>query len=199
MKKIISLVVFIVWLLSAAAQETNETLQHTVSWEAALQKAKQEKKLLFVDCYFTGCIPCAQMDKDVFPNPLVSKELAESFVAIKVDVFKEKLGDTINMKYGVSGFPTFLILDGSGRLLSMFSGYQDPSLLMKQLTEAKQKQKSNEFLSGFSANIAMNYPVFYQKFYDRADRNRCGSSQCMDQGTKRMDSRAGCPRYVEDE
>ncbi|RXK57860.1 thioredoxin family protein [Lacibacter luteus] len=169
MKKILSSIVFIAWLLSAAAQE-NEILQHTTSWEAALQKAKQEKKLLFVDCYFTGCIPCAQMDKDVFPNTLVSSELQESFVAIKVDVFKEKLGDTINMKYGVSGFPTFLILDPSGKLLSMFVGFQDPSLLMRQLTEAKQKQKRNEFLSGFSTNIGTSYPVFYQKFYDRADR-----------------------------
>lgn len=170
MKKIFSILLGISLLVQTTAQETNETLQHTVSWEAALQKAKQEKKLLFVDCYFTGCIPCAQMDKEVFPNTLVSKELAESFVAIKVDVFKEKLGDSINMKYGVTGFPTFLILDASGKLLSMFVGYQDPSLLMKQLTEAKQKQRRNEFLSGFSANMGTNYPVFYQKFYDRADR-----------------------------
>lgn len=170
MKKVFSILLSISILVQTTAQEVNETLQHTVSWEAALQKAKQENKMLFVDCYFTGCIPCAQMDKDVFPNTLVSKELAESFVAIKVDVFKEKLGDSINMKYGVSGFPTFLILDPSGKLISMFVGYQDPSLLMKQLTEAKQKQKRNEFLSGFSANMETSYPVFYQKFYDRADR-----------------------------
>lgn len=170
MKRTFSFLLCLSLLLQAVAQETNETLEHTGSWQAALQKAKQENKLLFVDCYFTGCIPCAQMDKEVFPNTIISKELEESFVAIKVDVFKEKLGDTINMKYGVSGFPTFLILDTSGKLLSMFVGYQDPSLLMKQLTEAKQKQKRKEFLSGFSANIGTSYPVFYQKFYDRADR-----------------------------
>ena len=143
MKKIFFILLGLSLLVHTNAQEVNETLQHTMSWEAALQKAKKDKKLLFVDCYFTGCIPCAQMDKEVFPNTLVSKELAESFVAIKVDVFKEKLGDSINIKYGVTGFPTFLILDASGKLLSMFVGYQDPSLLMKQLTEAKQKQKRN--------------------------------------------------------
>jgi thioredoxin-related protein len=170
MKRTFSFILSLLLLLQVTAQEANETLQHTTSWEAALQKAKQDNKLLFVDCYFTGCIPCAQMDKEVFPNTIVSKELEESFVAIKVDVFKEKLGDSINMKYGVSGFPTFLILDASGKLLSMFSGYQDPSLLMKQLTEAKQKQKRNEFLSGFSSGMEISYPVFYQKFYDRADR-----------------------------
>jgi hypothetical protein len=52
----------------------------------------------------------------------------------------------------------------------MFVGFQDPSLLVKQLNEARQKQKRKEFLSGFSATMQATYPFFYQKFYDRADR-----------------------------
>lgn len=157
-------------LINASAQDTTETLQHIPSWESALQKAKQENKMLFVDCYFTGCMPCAEMDKNVFPNAAVRKEMEEAFVGTKIDVFKEKLGDSINMKYGISGYPTFLIIDPSGKLISMFVGYQDPALLIKHLKDAKQKQKRNEFLNGFSTNISTNYPFFYQKFYDRADR-----------------------------
>ncbi|HYC29165.1 MAG TPA: DUF255 domain-containing protein, partial [Chitinophagaceae bacterium] len=141
----------------------------TGSWAATLQKAQKENKLIFVDTYFTGCHPCAQMDKDVFPNEMVSKELQDNFIGIKVDVFKEKLGDTINMKYGISGFPTFLILEKNGKLISMFSGYNDPGRLLLELNDAKQKAVGKQFLSGFAATYT-DYPAFYKRYYDREAR-----------------------------
>src|SRR5829696_7504442 len=170
MKKL-SLNLFLLLGLStvAFAQDEKETLQHTDSWAAALQKAQKENKLIFVDTYFTGCHPCAQMDKEVFPNEAVSKEMSENFIGIKVDVFKEKLGDTINMKYGISGFPTFLILDKSGKLISMFGGYNDPGQLMLELKTAQQKATKKQFLAGFATSYE-DYPQFYKKFYDREDR-----------------------------
>src|SRR5688572_30289096 len=170
MKKTLSLTIGLLIMLLASAQENNEILQHTASWQAALKRAQKENKLVSVDCYFTGCHPCAQMDKEVFPNSLVSQELQKSFVGIKVDVFDEKLGDTINMKYGISGYPTFLILDPSGKLISMFGGYQDPSEFMKQLVDAKQKHQRKEYISGITTSTSQIYPAFYQKYYDRKDR-----------------------------
>ena len=169
MKRITSFAILILLFSSVFAQE-RETLSHTSSWAETLVKAQAENKLIFVDCYFTGCFPCAQMDKEVFPNEVVRDELEKNFVAIKVDVFKEKLGDTINLKYGVSGFPTFLILDKEGRLLTMFVGYQDPARLLSWLRQAKEMASKNEFLRGFSVSNQLNYPDFYLKYYDRKDR-----------------------------
>lgn len=171
MKKITSLVSAILFLAFAllAQEGSKDTLEHTDSWAAVLQRSKIENKLIFVDCYFTGCHPCAQMDKEVFPNSIVSKEFSENFVGIKIDVFKEKLGDTINMKYNVSGYPTFLVLDANGRLLNMFSGYRDPGMLLLELNKAKQMASRKEWLSGFAAN-AIDYPEFYKKYFDREDR-----------------------------
>lgn len=152
--------------LSAIAQEEKETLQHTESWAATLQKAKQENKLIFVDCYFTGCHPCAQMDKEVFPNEQVKNEMEKNFVGIKIDVYKEKLGDTINMKYGITGYPTFLILNQQGQLISMFSGFRDAGLLLRELKDAKKEN----VLPGFTVSNTVNYPDFYKKYFDREDR-----------------------------
>lgn len=157
---------FILNAVLTSAQQS-ETLSHTASWAETLDKAGRENKFIFVDCYFTGCMPCAQMDREVFPNPMVRDELQKNFVAIKVDVFKEKLGDTLNMKYAVSGYPTFLVLDSKGRMLSIFVGYHDPGKLLTMLNEAKDKAGKKEFLSGFAVTHALEYPEFYKKYYAR--------------------------------
>jgi hypothetical protein len=87
-------------------------------------------------------------------------------------VFKEKLGDTINMKYAISGFPTFLIMDASGNLLSRFTGFKDAGLLFDELNTAKQKAKENETLSGFAASFNNDYPAFYKKIYLKDEDKR---------------------------
>ncbi|HEX7846622.1 MAG TPA: DUF255 domain-containing protein [Chitinophagaceae bacterium] len=170
MKKAIIAIASSLALFTVNAQQNEETLQQTTSWSETLQKAKQQGKLIFVDCYFTGCHPCAQMDKEVFPNEQVRKELNESFVAIKVDVFKEKLGDTINMKYGITGFPTFLILNQQGQLVSMFSGYKDAGLLLNELSAAKKKSSKKNVLTGFAIGNKIEYEQFYKDYYSREER-----------------------------
>ena len=158
----------LLFLAGAVSAQQKEALQPAPSWTAVLATAQKESKLIFVDLYFTGCHPCAQMDKEVFPNELVHKELTQNFVAVKIDVFKEKLGDTLNMRYGVSGYPTFLILDPSGKLLSMFAGYKDPGLLLTELTGAKWAAQKKKYLSGFTAEYRDHFPEFYiTRYKDR--------------------------------
>ena len=169
MKKITTICILILTSINILAQ-SSETLSHTASWSETLEKAQKENKLIFVDCYFTGCHPCAQMDREVFPNAIVRDDLEKNFIAIKVDVFKEKLGDTLNLKYGVSGFPTFLVLNKDGRLISMFVGYQDPPALISKLSDAKAKASRNEYMQGFAISNQLAYPDFYLGYYDREDR-----------------------------
>lgn len=40
-------------------------------WEAALEQARNQDKLIFVDAYATWCGPCKRMAADVFPDPQV--------------------------------------------------------------------------------------------------------------------------------
>lgn len=171
MKKIIlSITAIMAIIISSTAQQDADSLHHTTSWQALLQEAEQQNKLIFIDCYFTGCHPCAMMDKEVFPNELVRKELKQNFIGVKIDVFKEPLGDSINLKYGITGFPTFLILNPKGMLITQFSGYKDPGLLLAELKAATRKAPQQQWLTGFNNSMAISYPDFYVKYYDRKDR-----------------------------
>jgi|GEM_PF-1020411 len=136
-----------------------------MSLEQALRKAKSENKLVFVDCYFTGCIPCEKMDQDVFPNAAVKKALDERFVTLKVNVFTEKLGDTLKVQHIMNGFPTFLVINGDGRLVLNTSGYKDPGDLILLLNEASGKAAKGAFLNGYATTYDENmYPAIYTEY-----------------------------------
>lgn len=133
--------------------------------DKALSKAKKENKLVFVDTYFTGCIPCEQMDRDVFPNTVVSKEMEKNFVMLKVNVFIEKLGDTLKVQHILNGFPTFLVLSSKGYLISAISGFKDPGDLITFLNDAKARNTKGLYHKGYSANYnEKDYPTFYPEY-----------------------------------
>jgi len=156
MKRLTIILIALITSLSSFAQ--NELDQ-------ALNKAKKENKLVFIDTYFTGCIPCEQMDKDVFPNTAVSKEMTKNFVMLKVNVFTEKLGDTIKAQHILNGFPTFLVLNSKGNLVASVSGFKDPGDLITFLQDAKSKGDKGLIHAGYSATYnEKNYPGFYLEF-----------------------------------
>lgn len=58
------------------------------TFKQALQKAKKENKLLFIDGYADWCAPCKKMEKTVFQEEEVGTYFDEHIVALKVDVEK---------------------------------------------------------------------------------------------------------------
>lgn len=130
-----------------------------------LAKAKKEKKMVFIDSYFVGCHPCKQMDDEVFPLPAVVKLMNDHFISTKIDFMKEDLGKQLQIKYAVTGFPTFLLLNSEGQLVSRFSGYKEGDKFQDLLKEAISKSKKGEVMKGFSTSLAVDYPAFYPTMF----------------------------------
>ncbi|URM36799.1 thioredoxin family protein [Flavobacterium anhuiense] len=151
--------------LKAQAQSTQE------SWEQAKKQAQTEKKLIFVDLYFTGCMPCAQMDKEVFPDPKVTALLSADFVTFKSDILKEEIGKKLCMKYGVTGFPTFLLMNADGKIIDIAGGFHNVEQFTALLQNAKEAAKKGIFKK-YSPEINENdYPDFYKQAYLNGKRN----------------------------
>ena len=88
--------------------------------DAALLKAKEDNKAIFIDFYTSWCAPCKLMDKDVFPQEIVGNYLNSKFVNLKINAEKE--GKDLAKKYGIRAYPTFVMLDQDGALLHIFAG-----------------------------------------------------------------------------
>lgn len=151
--------------LKAQAQSTQE------SWEQAKKQAQTEKKLIFVDLYFTGCMPCAQMDKEVFPDPKVAAVLNTDFVTFKSDILKEEIGKKLCMKYGVTGFPTFLLMNSDGKIIDIAGGFHDVEQFTALLQNAKEAAKKGIFKKYSPEIQEKEYPDFYRQAYLDGKRN----------------------------
>ena len=66
-----------------------QSLVQWMDYSTALEKAKKEPKLIFVDMYADWCIPCRVMDKNVYMNPTVASILNKKFYPVKLDVDSE--------------------------------------------------------------------------------------------------------------
>ena len=62
-----------------------QALVHWMDYSAALEKAKKNPKLIFVDLYADWCIPCRAMDATVYSGPSVAALLNNRFYAVKLD------------------------------------------------------------------------------------------------------------------
>mgnify|MGYP003575303134 CR=1 FL=1 len=140
-------------------------------WESAKKQAAAEKKLIFVDLYFTGCMPCAQMDKEVFPDPKVAALLNADFVTFKSDILKEEIGKKLCMKYGVTGFPTFLFMNADGKVIDIAGGFQNVEQFTALLQNAKSQAEKAKFKKYSTTINEKDYPDFYVQAYMANKRN----------------------------
>lgn len=86
-----------------------------------LHKAKEEGKMLFIDCYTSWCGPCRMMATQVFPQKNVGDYFNEHFVSFKIDMEKGE-GPELKNKFSVRAYPTFLFLDGDGKEINRIVG-----------------------------------------------------------------------------
>lgn len=91
------------------------------TWNEMLAKSTIENKLIFVDIYAVWCGPCKAMAKNVFTQGAVADKFNASFVNYMLDAEKGE-GIAMAEKYQVSGFPTYLFIDGNGRVVYKIEG-----------------------------------------------------------------------------
>jgi len=81
-----------------------------------LERAKQEKKLVFLDFHAKWCMPCKIVEENVFTSKDATTDLNVNFLSLKVDVDKSK-GADIAAIYEVEALPTLLFLNANGEVL----------------------------------------------------------------------------------
>ena len=115
------------------------------TWEEALEKAKKEDKLIFVDAYTTWCGPCKRMSKQVFTQNEVGEFYNKNFISMKIDMEKTP-GRKFQRKYPVSAFPTLYYIDGDGEVAHVTKGGKSPEQFIQLGQMAmKKNDKSGDY------------------------------------------------------
>ena len=121
-----------VLLISAATSLRAAELTWQTDFAEASKQAAQEHKYILLD--FTGsdwCPWCIKMDKEVFDGSQFSDFAAKNLVLVKVDFprktaqspAEKSQNEELAKKYAIEGFPTYVLLDSSGKEVRRQVGY----------------------------------------------------------------------------
>ncbi len=109
----------------------NDIVFEDSSFSEALKKAKEEGKLLFVDCYTTWCVACRKMN-EVFMQKEVVYYFNTHFISLKMDMEKGE-GPELKEKYGVEAYPTMFVLNTEGLIIGKLVGSCDMITFMEKI------------------------------------------------------------------
>ncbi len=111
------------------------------SWPEALETARDQRKLIFVDAYTTWCGPCKMMNRNTFPDEAVGELFNQSFVNVKLDM-EHGEGLSFATRYQVNAYPTLLFLNHRGEVVHKILGYRAPAELIREARVALRPSSS---------------------------------------------------------
>lgn len=83
---------------------------------AALVQARAEGKPVLADFSAIWCPSCRRLHTEVFGDPAVKAAITAGYVLAGID-YESAEAPAFMARYGVTGFPSLLVLDGDGALL----------------------------------------------------------------------------------
>jgi len=119
-----------------------------VSYKTAIEGNKKNGKPILLEFYADWCLPCHEMEKTVFKDPAVIKELKNNFYFVRLDTEKEQEifceGETMPILdcldlWEIPGIPAFAILDKDGSLKHTATGVFEKKPFLNLLKAMRKK------------------------------------------------------------
>ena len=107
-----------------------------VKWLTSIDQAKQEaqqsRRFVLVHFWSETCIPCRQLERDVFGQAPFANAMHANFVPVKINL---SLLPDVGREYGITSIPTDLILAPDGRVLHRMTSPQDMQQYIASLNQ----------------------------------------------------------------
>jgi len=151
-------------------------------WSEVQKIAKKENKLIFIDLFTVWCGPCKLMTKNVFPLEEVGKFYNANFINFTIDAEK---GDGIRIakQYKVNSFPTYLFVDGDGKLF-----YRSMGAMLAEKFLAEGAIALGEFADGETlAEMTDKYekqktdPAFLLRYIEKRKKAKLDNADLLDE------------------
>lgn len=133
MRVVILSALFLFCTTVSAQEPTGIKFEKGLSWAQLKEKAKEENKYIFLDCFTTWCAPCKVMEQEVFTRKNVGDFFNANFINVKVqfdstkrdnDEVKSWYRDVkdFTSKFAIREYPTYLFFDPDGELVHKIIG-----------------------------------------------------------------------------
>lgn len=180
MKRLFSMLIALTCLAGiSSAEERGINFRHDLNWQQAMDEARRENRLIFVDFYTQWCGPCYNMAKTVFTLPDVAYFYNNNFVNMKIDCEEPQEGAALAKKYGVHSFPTYGFIDPTtGELVHRSSSRQTAERFIQTGRDALDPERRSfrideKYNSGDrSRALLTDYINYYASIYKHENVNK---------------------------
>jgi thioredoxin-related protein len=142
-----------------------------LSFEELKAKAKKERKTAFVNLYMSNCMPCKDMERNVFTDIGVADYYNPNFINASID-YNGRDGQFISEEYGSNCAPTFLFIDGNGKVVHRHTGYLEPEEFRKLAERASDPKRNMAYYEKEYPN-KKNDPAFLLEYLRILDNANC--------------------------
>jgi thioredoxin-related protein len=105
----------------------------TSNLESAFETATKNNVAVIAYLYTDWCGYCRQMDNTTFKDPALIDQISSEFAWLRLNPEKSPDGQRLQRRFGVSGFPTVLVLDSEGNELTRIQGFVPPARFLASL------------------------------------------------------------------
>jgi len=103
---------------------TSPSIPWTKDYSAALSRAASENLPIITYLYTDWCSYCAQMERSTFQDPLLTEDMADRYIWVKLNAETDPVGVELSERYMISGYPTTFLMDYQGQELDRMEGYK---------------------------------------------------------------------------
>jgi len=144
---------------SRPASLASPALAGRVPWTdfgSGLERARDEGKPMLVNFEVDWCGYCRKMSRTTWKHPGVVERLGD-MVSVRVNAEEtvERNGFTgkdLASRYGVTGFPTLMLIDVDGRVLNATGGYQEPRQLLTWIEDSLNRPGRSRVTAGLGVS-----------------------------------------------
>ena len=133
MRYIVTMLLFVVTLMATE-------LQWLDNYDTAMQKAKKEKKLIYIFISSSTCGWCDKFEKTTLQDENVKKRLKKEFVSVHL----VREFDTVPQKFATSPVPRHYFTDAKGNILYNSLGYRKVDTFESFMDNAEEKYQKNK-------------------------------------------------------
>lgn len=101
---------------------------------SAFERAKNEKKPVLTYLFTDWCSFCKQMESDTLKDPLLTRDMADEYVWVRLNAEKDPVGERLRAEFQLVGYPTIVIMDPQGSEIDRLQGYY-PAPKFKEIVE----------------------------------------------------------------
>ncbi len=118
--------------LGGGMSEEAEKLWNT-DIEKAQNLARESNKPLLISFHIPKCIWCDRMKSEVYSSDSFCSFASQNLVLLLVNGYKNR---EFAKKYNINGFPSYVLLNPEGEVITSFSGYMQTDSFISRINTA---------------------------------------------------------------